>query len=107
MGHTTPLYWTGISNDARIEGLDKIKTTVDSFAFIMDFHFFSDLSVSLVISVQSENILPLKLALSTFMNVDDNPLLAVVPNTEHTILFNITFTKGSGNLRIEVPQIPG
>jgi hypothetical protein len=100
-------YWNGISKDERIKSISEITTIIDRFAAIINFQRFSDISLSLVIEIEEFKINDLYNCLQEIMFIecfDDTPSDSTA---ECIILFNITFTKGTGDLKFEVPSIPG
>ena len=100
-------YWNGISKDERIKSISEITTIVDRYAAIINFQRFSDISLSLVIEIEEYKLNELykKLAEVMFIEGFDNTLSD--STAECIILFNITFTKGKGDMKYEVPAIPG
>jgi hypothetical protein len=100
-------YWNGISKDERIKSISEITTIVDRYAAIINFQRFSDISLSLVIEIEEYKLNELykKLAEVMFIEGFDNALSE--STAECIILFNITFTKGTGDMKYEVPAIPG
>jgi len=100
-------YWNGISKDERIKSISEITTIVDRFATIINFQRFSDISLSLVIEIEEYKINNLFIGLAEVMFIEGFDHTLSDSNAECIILFNITFTKGTGDLKYEVPQIPG
>lgn len=100
-------YWNGISKDERIKSISEITTRVDRYAAIINFQRFSDISLSLVIEIEEYKINDLYNCLQEIMFVEGFDDIPSDSTAECIILFNITFTKGTGDMKIEVPQIPG
>jgi len=100
-------YWTGISKDDRIKAIDEITGIIDKYGIILNSTRFSDLSLSLVIEIEEFKVKDLYDTLKPIMaiEVDDNNLSG--SNINCKIFFNITFAKGTGNLKIELPNVPG
>ena len=100
-------YWNGISKDERIKSISEITTIVDRFATIINFQRFSDISLSLVIEIEEYKLNELYKKLAEVMFIEGFDQTQSESTAECIILFNITFTKGTGELKYEVPQIPG
>ena len=101
------IYWSGIWNDDRLAGIRRIEGCINQYGAITDFKFFSDLSVSLVIEIGETGIQPLFENLIKIMDISKHDETIPETASEYVILFNVTFTRGSGNLRVEVPAVPG
>jgi hypothetical protein len=100
-------YWRGFSNEERAKAISDITSIIGSYAIILNSHMYSDLSLNLVLEIDENKIAPMYKKLIDVMRVDgyvENDNEAV---RECIILFDITFIKSSGNLRIEVPAVPG
>lgn len=100
-------YWTGVCNDDRTTGISRIEECICPYGFITDFRFFSDLSMSMVIETQERNISSLYENLTKIIAVSNDNEFNSSAVTECTIFFNITFTRGTGHMRVEVPAFPG
>ena len=100
------VYWKGISNDNRIKAISEITAVVDKHGTILNFQKFSDLALSLVVELESSRLNSLHNCLAEILTIDEfNPNTSVF--TGMTILFlNVTFLKGTGDLELEVPDIP-
>lgn len=101
------IFWAGFTNDERHSAITKIQRVVSKFGDIVDIHLFSDLSLSLTIEVQELKIDKLHEELSKIIGVEKAEDLNSISKTERTIYLNITFAKGTGNLKVEVPSVPG
>ena len=100
-------YWNGISKDERIKSISEITTIVDRYAAIINFQRFSDISLSLVIEIEEYKLNELYKKLAEVMFIESVDQTSSESTAECIILLNITFTKGTGYLKYEVPQIPG
>ena len=101
------LYWKGFCNKDRNIGIYEVERVVNKYGFIIDFHMFSDLEINLKIEIEERNISSLYHGLAEVLTLND---LKKIPSTDPTgrlILMNITFTQSTGDLRIEVPAVPG
>lgn len=101
------IFWTGFSNDERHAAITKIQQVVSTYGDIIDVHLFSDLSLSMTIEIEEFKIDKLYDALTGEINMQKWEPLNFVSNKERNVYLNITFAKGTGNLKIEVPSVPG
>lgn len=101
------LHWKGFCNRDRNEAIYEIERIVSQYGFITDHHMFSDMELSLKIEIAEHNVQKLYTGLKSYLTMDDVGNLASESPKERSILLNITFVKSSGNLRIEVPAVPG
>jgi len=103
--------WEGYSNGNRIEIIDEIKSAIQlSDGAIMNFNMFSDLALTLSIEIPANRMNDLHQSLSKILSIS-------IKNTEEVkdeksikekmIYFNISFTKGTGNMKNEIPDVPG
>ena len=100
-------YWNGISKDERIKSISEITTIVDIYAAIINFQRFSDISLSLVIEIEEYKLNDLYKRLAEVMFIEGFDQTLSDSIAECIILFNITFTKSTGDMKYEVPAIPG
>ncbi len=101
------IFWTGFSDEERHAAIEKIKRVVSKYGDVVDVHLFSDMSLSMTIEIEEFKIDQLYNELTKFMGVQEHEYLNSISKKERTIYLNITFSKGTGNLRIEVPSVPG
>lgn len=101
------IFWTGFSAGDRHTAIDEIKRAVSGFGYIVDFHIYSDISLSMTIEIEEKNIDNLYDALTHIIDLHNFDYLNSRSNKERTVYLNIAFSKGTGNLRIEVPSVPG
>lgn len=101
------VFWTGICNESRITGISRIQDSINKYGFILDYKFFSDISVSMVIESEERNVEKLYQELTKSISISNFEEFTSELNNPCTILLNITFTKDTGSLRIEVPAVPG
>jgi len=101
------IFWTAFSNNERHSEIDKIKNVVSKFGDIVDFKFFSDLSLNVKIEIEELKIDDLYENLKNIIGIDKFEYLNSTSQKERTVYLNITFIKGTGNLSIEVPSVPG
>jgi len=101
------IFWTGYSSDERHSAINTIQGIVSKYADVVDFKFFSDISLSMKIEIEEFKIDKLYDELSHNLGMDKFEYLNSIAKKERTIYLNITFNKGTGNLKIEVPSVPG
>ena len=102
--------WEAFSNKDRNEAIDELKSNISkSGGYIINFTLFSDLALSLTIEIEEKNILDLykkigetlKISEPEPENLDNNS------NKDWWVLMNISFSKGKGDLKVDIPAIPG
>jgi len=101
------LYWKGFCNKDRNIAIYEIENVVNKYGYILDFHRFSDLEINIKIDIEKQNILKLYTHLKTLIDLDGYDDSNSESKMECSILLNITFLKSTGNLKIEVPAVPG
>ncbi len=87
--------------------MSAIKRVVAKYGDIVDFKLFSDISLSMIIEMEESNIDKLYDELADNIAIDNFEYLNSMSKKERTVYLNVTFTKGTGNLIIEVPAVPG
>lgn len=100
-------YFIGYYENERIPGISEIETIINKHGFILDFKMFSDISLSMIIEIEESNVDLLFSDLKKIMKMNDFVSLNTNSHEECTILFNVTFSRGTGKLRIETPAVPG
>ena len=101
------LFWTGYCSAPRHEAIHEIQQVISGFGNVTDFKFFSDISITLIIEIKESNIDDLFVNLSNLISMDRNEPLNSNAQKERTIFLNICFAQGTGDLKIEVPAVPG
>lgn len=101
------IFWTGYSNDERHSSMSTIKRVVAKYGDIVDFKLFSDISLTMAIEIEEFKIDKLYNELADNIGIDKFEYLNSISKMERTVYLNVTFTKGTGNLIIEVPSVPG
>jgi hypothetical protein len=100
------LFWKAYTHLNRHEAIDLLKKIVSQYGSIMDFKPFSDLDLSLEISINEDRLPVLLKSLQEHFTIDA-PDFIVESNQERLLYLNITFTQSTGNLIVEVPAVPG
>ena len=98
-------YWAAISNDERINAINEITGIVNRFATISNFQKFSDISLNLILELEECYLNNLLNELKEILSLDSINASFPDSKTPCIVLLNITFTKGTGYLEIEVPDI--
>ncbi len=101
------LFWTGYSKEERHSSIDTIKSIVTKHGDIVDFKFFSDISITMVIEIEEFKIDNLYNELAKNIGIDSFHYLNSNSTQERKVFLNITFLKSSGNLNVEIPSVPG
>ena len=101
------LYWEGVSHKERTTGISEIEQVVNKHGFLLDFKMFSDISISMIIELPERKVDQLYTDLETYMAMDPFEKIGSENTRDCTVLFNVVFAKGSGDLKIEVPSVPG
>lgn len=104
------LSWQIFSNDDRNKVIESVKNTIsDNDGFIINFNMFSDLALALSIEIEGNKIPALHEALSRVVRISKLELqeLNLELNKEWIIFINISFGKGKGELKQEIPDVPG
>ena len=103
----TFLYWKGFCNKDRNVGIYEVERVINQYGFIVDFKMFSDMEINLKIDIEERNIDNLYHALSAYLSLNELKDISSSARTGRIVLLNITFTQATGNLKIEVPAVPG
>lgn len=100
------IYLIGFSSGERHSKINKIQGVVSKLGDVVDIHLFSDISLSMTIEIEEFKIDRLYNNLTKITGVQKREYLNSISKMERTIYLNITFAKGTGNLKIEIPSVP-
>ena len=100
------IFWKGYSNDERNSSMIAIQGVIAKYGDIVDVKLFSDISLTMTIEIDEFKIDRLYDELSAIMGMDKFERLDSISKKERTIYLNISFTRATGNLIIEVPSVP-
>ncbi|MDA3905874.1 MAG: hypothetical protein PF484_07350 [Bacteroidales bacterium] len=100
-------YLTGYYGKERTIGISDIEKSINKYGFIIDFKMFSDFSISMIIEIEEFKVDTLFDELTSYMKMNEFENRSTDSKKECIILLNVTFTKGTGDLRIEIPAVPG
>lgn len=101
------IFWTGYCYENRFIAVNEIEKIVNKFGFITDFKQYSDISIMMKIEIEEQKVDDLYFYLGQYLNLNDFEKLNSSLIRERVIFLNITFTTGKGDLRIEIPAVPG
>ncbi len=104
------LNWEIYSNKDRNTVIDAIKAKLlTSETCIINSSMFSDLALSLSVEIEQNKVTALYEALSSIVTISDLDLNNINTNSSKDclIFINVSFTSGTGDLRIEMPDVPG
>jgi hypothetical protein len=101
------LFWSGVSNDERHTAIDNIKSVVSKYGDLVDVHLFSDISLNMKIEIEECKIDRLYTELTPIILLQHFEYVHSASKKERKIYLNITFSKGTGDLKIKVPLVPG
>ena len=99
------LYWAAVTHQERHAAIQMLEMMVGKYGYITDFKRFSDLSISLIIEVPTSHSMALWSDLVAYFQMGDSEVPEVQPEQECTVLFNLSFANGTGNLSFEVPAV--
>ena len=97
----------GVCSNDRNQAISAIRDAVNHFGFIIDYKRFSDVSISMCIEIEKRKIYSLHQKLKEFMRVEDIDEVESNSKVECLVLLNVTFTKSTGDMKIDAPAIPG
>jgi hypothetical protein len=101
------IFWTAYTNKDRFVAIGEIEAIVGKFGYITDFRRFSDLSISIQMEVAEYHIDALYDTLAACMSLKEFDKLASASGKERVIYLNVNFIKGTGDVRYEIPAVPG
>lgn len=101
------IFWTGYCSGERHSAINVITNIVGKYGDIVDFKLFSDISLTMMIEIEELKINNLYDELADKIMMDTFEYMNTLSTRERIIYLNITFTRGSGDLIIEVPAVPG
>jgi len=104
------LNWELFSNGERNEVIEAIKKAIMlGGGFIVNSYLFSDLALTLSLEIEESHIKKLHKLLSQLLDTTcATPIkIDTASKKEWLIAMNISFAKGSGELKQEIPAVPG
>ncbi len=101
------IFWTAYTNEERHLAIRTIQQIVDKYGDIVDFKQFSDIALTMLIEIQECEINELYQTLSKCIGMESFDLLESKRGIERKLYLNINFSKATGNLKVEIPAVPG
>ena len=101
------IFWTAYSDQERHAAINQIQALVAQYGDLVDIRLFSDISITMTIEIAECKIDKLHMALANMMSMDAVALLDAYSTKERTIYLNISFLHATGDLKQEVPAVPG
>ncbi|MBP9050800.1 MAG: hypothetical protein KBF91_06245 [Alphaproteobacteria bacterium] len=100
-------YWTAICTEERLKAMADLTRIIDQYATILNFQRFSDVSLSLVLELEANKVSELQTALRQVMLLDGDEVSLTTSAADCLVLLNVTFARGTGDLKVEMPAVPG
>ncbi|MCU0448651.1 MAG: hypothetical protein MUC97_02245 [Bernardetiaceae bacterium] len=101
------IFWTGYSPRQRHLAINEMQQTIARHGDLVDFQSFSDLSITVKIEIEERKVDLLYRELAQQMGMADFPGLSSQATRERVIFLNVSFAAGQGNLKTEIPEVPG
>ena len=104
------LNWQLFSQGDRNLIIETIKSVISkNDGYIINFNMFSDLALTLSVEIEENKIQKLHRALSLVVNVSKLELhtINLASKKECLLFMNISFGIGKGELKQEIPEVPG
>lgn len=101
------LFWKASTSKDRYLVIQEIEACVGQYGFISEFKQFSDLDMNLCLEVETNKITTLFKALQSILHVDDQGSNPDLNKSAQIIYLHLSFLNGTGDLKVEVPAVPG
>lgn len=101
------IFWTGFCKKDRFISISEIEDIINKYGFIYDFKEFSDISISFIISVEEHKINKLFIELNKQISLREFESINSPSINERIVFLNVTFLRGTGNFKVEIPAVPG
>ncbi len=101
------IFWSGVSGKPRFETIQDLESCINSYGYIEDFKEFSDLDMGLHIEVETKKYLLLLNQIKEVLHLDEPEELPDTSKESQSIMLHVSFLAGTGDLKIEVPGVPG
>ncbi len=101
-------FLTGICHAERQEGINQIRDCIGRYGFLTDSRFFSDLAMSMQIELEERQVPACYSDLAGVLQLSPLPPEQPAESSEEClILLHVAFARGTGNLEIDIPEVPG
>lgn len=110
MANVNKLNWEIFSTQERNSAIEELKNIISrNEGYIINFNLFSDLALSLTIEIEENNILNLYKELVRTFKISEPEPENLNSNSKRDcwVLMNMSFSKGKGNLKVGIPDVPG
>jgi|WetSurMetagenome_2_1015567.scaffolds.fasta_scaffold378043_2 hypothetical protein len=107
MNRNKNIYWKGYCHEVRNIAIYNIQQLINKHGYIVSYHMYSDMEISISIEIEERNIGSLYGNLKQYLDMSDNQEIESPAKTERLILFSITFANSTGDMSIESPHVPG
>lgn len=104
------LNWQAYTNQDRHKILADIKNAITANdAYVVNFNMFSDLALNLSLEIEEHRIHGLHDQLVGICEMSDFDVKIIDHDSkkEWLIFMNISFGKGKGKLKLNIPEVPG
>lgn len=104
------LSWEAFTDHSRIQAIEEVKDVISiNGGCIVNFSMFSDLALSLSIEIEENRIFGLYKTLSSILKISGFDIKNINSESakERLIFLNISFSSGRGELKNEIPDVPG
>lgn len=101
------IFWTAYTDKDRHAAISQIQSVVAQYGDLVDIRLFSDISINMTIEIEECKIDKLYEALAIIIAIDKSDLMNSISIKERIIYLNISFSKATGDLKQEVPSVPG
>ena len=104
------LNWQIFSNQNRNKSIEDLKRIINKHdGYIINFNIFSDIAISLMIEIEEYNILQLYEEIEEILTFSETKPKNINTNSTKTwwILMNLSFIQGTGDIKIDIPNVPG
>ncbi len=102
--------WQAYTNRDRLQIIEQTKEIIAlNDGYIINFNMFSDLAINISIGIEERRVDDLYDALSNIIVLSEFDAQEGVRNSirECLILINISFSHGKGELKKDIPAVPG
>lgn len=107
MSQANTVFWSGRTEKNRIAALQEIERCIADYGYIEDFHLFSDLAIGMSVIIAGNKTDDLYMSLAKYLHMEKPEDFHMEDEGEIKIMLHVDFSAGSGELKNEVPDVPG